>query len=184
MRVVSFVLVAFVCSAWSILVGCSRGPESPTADPHAGGSSHTHAAHAHSHAGEHAHAHDELGPHGGHLIELGHSGNYHAELLEDFAAGRVVVYILDGRLQPLAIDAPAIVLTITAAGKTTAHELAAAGDEGAGGYSRFESSDPALLQAMEQSSVSGNLRVTIAGVPYVGRLAHRSHGAHELSGHR
>ncbi len=138
-----------------------------------------HAGHSHdgdnhdSHA--HSHEHGDTGPHGGHLIELGRKRKYHAELVENDAAETVTVYILDAHLGELAISGKSIYLNLATGGETTAYEMVAAGDGQSANCARFESTDKALFRVWEHGEVTGKLRVTIEGVPYVGRIALHDH---------
>ncbi len=139
----------------------------------------------HSHDGAnhdgHAHGHDhgDTGPHGGHLIELGRNGKYHAELVENDAEETVAIYILNAHMKELAIAERSIVLNLTTDGETAAYGMVAAGDGQSANHSRFESTDKALFRVLERGEISGKLRVTIEGVPYVGRISHHEHAHHD-----
>lgn len=123
-----------------------------------------------------ADAHHDEGPHGGHIIELGRNHKYHAELVEDDANETVTVYILDTNMKELPIDAASVSLSLTAAGETTSFELTAVAADDAAGSSRFESSDKKLFAALERGEeVTGKLRATIDGTPYVGNVEHHEH---------
>ena len=135
--------------------------------------------HGHNHDGDdhdghgHSHEHGDKGPHGGHLIELGHNHRYHAELLGNDATESVTVYILDTHMKELPIGERLIFVSLTVSGETTAYEMVAVGDGPNEHQSRFVSPDKALFRALEQGGeVFGKLRVTIEGVSYVGRIAH------------
>ena len=72
---------SLLCLAALVLVGCTgsenKDQDSTTqADPHAG------------------HNHATLGPHHGHLVELGDE-DYHAEWRFDNSSGKVTIYLLD-----------------------------------------------------------------------------------------
>ena len=166
------ILLTAVLTTPVFLAGCSSNAPSPSA------SSRADPDHGHSHA------HGETGPHGGHLIELGRNHKYHAELVQNDSAESVIVYILDTHMKELAIGESSIILNLTADGETTAYEMLAAGDGHSAGHSHFASTDQSLFRALEQrGGLSGKLRVTIEGVPYVGRIAHLDH-AHNDSTHR
>jgi len=150
--------------------------------PHAN-SQHDHEGGQHSHgtadtsAHVHAKDHGDEGPHGGHLIELGRNHAYHAELVEIDATQSIVVYILDSQMKEVPIDHDTIVIHMAIDSRTNTHVLKAAEGETAGGFSRFTSTGNAMFEALEHNDeLQGKLRVTIKGVPYVGRLAHRAHG--------
>ena len=120
------------------------------------------------------HDHPSEGPHGGRLIELGHDHKYHAELVEDDHAQTVIVYTLDEHFRELAIAEPTLTLHLTGSDQPTAFELRGETNGREGGYSRFVSTDTSLVQMLAGGAkLSGKLRVTIDGVPYVGRIASR-----------
>lgn len=163
----SISLAAIGLLTGSALVGCGSNQISEGDAP----SAHDH-AHDHGAMGSHG----DIGPHGGHLIELGRNHKYHAELVEDHDTHSVTVYLLDSHMHELAIGESSILLNLTFNGQTTSYELAAyvAGNET--GSSKFIASDMALFHALEShGDVSGKLRVTIDGVPYVGLLTHHAH---------
>ena len=179
--VVRFVSLAAAIAAFSTLSGCN----SQQAHDHSGHdhSGHNHGAHAAmsaaSHGGASAHNHGDEGPHGGHLIELGHGHAYHAELIENDATESVTVYILDTHMAELPIEQETILLNVTVDGRSNAYQLTARDHNDAIGHSRFESADKQLFHTLEQHpKLTGKLRVTIKGVPYVGLIARniRVHG--------
>ncbi len=144
--------------------GCGSGNNTPSP------------AHDAEAAHDHSHEHATEGPHGGHLIELGHDHKFHAELVEDDAAEMITIYILDAQLNEVVVDQPSLLISLTADGASNSFELLAAKSDGAAGSSRFESSDKDLFQALAQyGDVTGKLRVTIDGTPYVGTLDHHDH---------
>ena len=120
-------------------------------------------------------AHPHEGPHGGHIIELGRNHQYHAELVEHGSIQTVTVYILDKDLKDYPISKPTITLVLTVDGSSKTFELRAVGVS-EGMTARFDASDSSLHAAMEASEeAEGKLRVTIDGVPYIGRIAHNGH---------
>lgn len=151
----------------AFFVGCGSGSSTSTPDTDAAGEDHD--AHEHD-----EHEHGETGPHGGHLIELGRSHEYHAELVEDDSKQTVSVYILDKDMKELAIGEAAISLTLTVGDKTQTYEMAAAGEGET--RSEFASADKSLFESFEHhGEISGKLRVTINGTPYVGAIDHHEH---------
>ena len=167
--VVRFISLAAAIAAFSTLSGCN----SQQAHDHSG---HDHGAHAAKSAAsdgdDSAHNHGHEGPHGGHLIELGHGHAYHAELVENDATESVTVYILDTHMAELPIEQETILLNVTADGQSNAYQLTARDDNNAIGHSCFESADKQLFHTLEQHpKLTGKLRVTIQGVPYVGHIA-------------
>lgn len=157
------------------LAGCDSGGSSSTAPSH-DEEGHDHKGHDHGaedHKG-HDHEHGETGPNGGHLIELGRNHKYHAELVENDAAGTVSIYILDTHMKELAIGEASIILSLTSDGETISYEMGAMGEGET--HSQFESADKALFQTLEKhGEVTGKLRVTIDGVPYTGSIEHHEH---------
>jgi hypothetical protein len=130
-----------------------------------------------------AHEEEYEGPHGGHLIELGREHEYHAELVEDEKAKMITVYMLDKKLKEMAIDQPLVVMNLMVDGHAKTLELAAANAID-GKASRFESSDPALFEALFKHEATGKFRATINGVPYSGDIKHdHDHDDHDDHGH-
>ncbi|MCA9124157.1 MAG: hypothetical protein H6822_02225 [Planctomycetaceae bacterium] len=157
----------------------------PPGDDHSDHEGHDHGAEGHDddHAG-HDHGNEHKGPHGGHVIELGRSHEYHAELVDDEAAGSLTVYILGKDLKELAIDANPLVMNLVVDGQAKTFQLAAATE---GQASRFNSQDKALFEALHVHEASGKLRVTINGAPYTGDVEHHDHhgdeGGHDSHKH-
>ncbi len=171
--VVRFVSLAAAIAAFSTLSGCNSQQAHHAEHDHSG---HDHGAHAAKPA---AHNHGDKGPHGGHLIELGHSHAYHAELIENDATESVTVYILDTHMAELPIEQETILLNVTADGQSNAYQLTAVDGSNTIGHSIFESADKQLFHTLEQHpKLTGKLRVTIKGVPYIGHIARniRAHG--------
>ena len=128
-----------------------------------------------------AHDHPSEGPHGGHLIELGHE-EYHAELVEDDSANKVTIYLLDsGAKKAVPIDAKEVTVNASVAGKPRQFKLPAVSQQGdsAGTASRFELADEELFEAIEHAESKARLAVTINDKPYTGNLAHDEHGEHK-----
>jgi len=126
--------------------------------------------HEHDHDG-HEHGHEHEGPHGGHVIELGKSHEYHAELVDDEQAETVTVYILDNDLQELPLEQQTLALNLIVDGAAQTFELPAAGAPGATA-SRFDAPDKAAFEALHEHDASGKLRATINGTPYSGVVHH------------
>jgi hypothetical protein len=125
------------------------------------------------------HEHPTEGPHGGDLIELGHDHKYHAELLQDDVAQTVIVYTLDEQFRELSIAEQVLTLHLTASDQPKTFELQGETDGRQIGCSKFVSADASLLQMLAGGTrLNGKLRVTIDGVPYVGRIASRDSHAH------
>jgi hypothetical protein len=110
------------------------------------------------------------GPHGGHVIELGRNHKFHAELVEDHESRTVRVFVLDGEMQELPIQATTLVLNLTTGDKTTTFDLASANP---GGLSaEFLTTEAALMDALHAEGAVAKLRVAIQGATYVGTLDH------------
>ncbi|MFP6677028.1 MAG: hypothetical protein VB878_18230 [Pirellulaceae bacterium] len=158
-------------------VGCSDG-DSGQDGPDQSNSASSNGDHDHAH-------HDEEGPNGGHLIDLGHGHDYHAELVEDDATETVTIFILDKDQKPLSISASSISLSLNSNGESQSFELATAGEGENAKSDRFNSTDKALFEILEQpGDLTGKLRVTIDGTPYVGNIDHHAHDHdHSTHGH-
>ena len=128
------------------------------------------------------HEHDEhQGAHGGQVIELGRSHEFHAEIVEDETTRAVTVYVLGQDLQQQPIDAQTIKLSLVIDSRPQTFELAAHGAE-EGKAARFQSTDAQLFAALHEGRASGKLLVTINGKSYSGDIAphdHRDHAGHD-----
>lgn len=156
----------FVFLAVMGILGCGSGEVAERNSVGAG------SPHGHSYTGDYVHR----GPHDGHVIELGHDHKYHAELVENNNSERLAVYILDRDLNEISIGQKSIVLILSAGGGATSYKLDAVDHARSPAVSRFDSTDKALFHTWEQyADLTGKLRVTIEGVPYVGHVAHHSH---------
>ena len=122
----------------------------------------------HDESGHHA----EKGPHGGHLLELGHDHKFHAELVEDHEADRVTVYILDGNMKEYPIAEPDVTLAISVG--SGAYVLPAVEPKD-GKAARFDVTDEDLHKQLEHEGAEIKLRVTIDGTPYTGALKSHRH---------
>ena len=121
------------------------------------------------HEGGHNHAHEHGDPpHGGTLIELGDE-EYHAELVQDKAAGTVTVYILDSHVEnPVPIAAEEI--TISAKSQSFALKAEPQEGEPQGQSSRFVSRDQALNDLIAGDDVHAKLILKIGENPYNGDI--------------
>ena len=167
----------FAClllSATMIGVGCERsGVES------SGNSTPSPVTDGHDH--DHDHATDaHAAPHGGHLIELGHDHQYHAELVDDHETKTVTVYVTDHDLQPLALNAATINLKLTVGGQTQAFDLGAVTGEPKG---QFQSDAVELWKMLESSKMSGKVTVIIDDKPFAGTFDHHAHDDHAHDDH-
>lgn len=158
----------------TFLVGCGASTTTgeTSADRH-----HENDGHDHS-AGEHSH----IGPHKGHLIELGTNEEYHAELLHDEAAHRVTVYILDGEAKKnVAVTQPELVINVVSGGTPQQFKLAAVtqANEMAGMASCFQLEDHKLCDALDSPDSKGRLAIDINGKRFVGELEHHDDDKHK-----
>jgi hypothetical protein len=142
--------------------------------------------HAHDHE---EHGHDEEGPHGGHIIELGHD-EYHAELTHDEEANLVGVYFLAGDAKTSKpISAESVIINVSADREPTTYTLAASPLEGetADQPSYFELVSEPLNTVVsgksEAAKATARLNVTIDGKPYVGLIETEAHDHDHDHGH-
>jgi hypothetical protein len=148
------------------LQGCGKGqaPEGGTA------------------ADDHGHSHEEVGPHNGHIIELGADG-YHAELTHDDAEHRVGIYILDGAAKAAApIDAQSVTIRVSVADKPSEYQLPAVDqpDDPEGKASYFELVNEELCKIVcgeVEEAENARVNITIDDKPYVGII--ETHHEHE-----
>lgn len=136
----------FVAALLLPVSACQRGgPSEPSVTGRQAGSHDDH-GHDHSHGG---HAHEELGPHGGHLVDLG--GEYRAEWLHDDATGQVTVLLLaqDGRTE-VRTSAESITLEVSIGGNARRYELKPADrGEDPATASEFHIVDRPLVEALK-----------------------------------
>lgn len=166
----SLLLALFAVSIFAI--GCDDSASDKTdstedtseIDPHKG---HDHSSDDHG---------DHTAKHGGHLIELGRNHEYHAELVDDHKTESITVYMMDGDMKPLTVNASSITLVLTAGEKTETFELMASQP---GGAAQFASNDAKMMEIIEGEDVKGKLRVAIDGKPFSGAFDHLGHGHEE-----
>lgn len=150
-----------------LAAGCSPEPVAPPGAAQAG--SHDHAAHGHEHG--HSHAHDAGhgdSLHGGKLIELGKE-EYHAEVVDNQAAGSLLIYVLDGSAKKsMPIAAEEITINLKQAGKPAQFKLPAYPDsrDPEGKSSRFISSDKDLLAGLTEKGSEAQLVLEINGAQF------------------
>lgn len=132
------------------------------------------------HEGADAHAHAESGPHGGRLIELGR-GEYHAELVRDESASRVMVYLLDRKASgAVASDAPELTLNLVIAGQPRQVKVSADRQttDPEGQASRYSTNDASVLEALHDTKTNGRLLASVAGKQFSGALTPHDHHSH------
>jgi hypothetical protein len=162
--------------------GCGNGDKTAAND----GKS---AAHDHDHG--QGHDHSALGPHDGHIIELG-TESHHAELTHDDDENRVGVYILDGEAKGAApIEAEFVVINTSVDGQPTEYVLPAvrSPEDAEEKSSYFELVSEPLTVIVSGRSDKPNTRarinVEIDGKPYVGIIEteHHDHNHDHSHGH-
>jgi len=160
--------------AVALIAGCSAKTASNenTPERHHEGDGHDHSAKEHSH----------LGPHGGHLIELGSEEAYHAELLHDDKSQRVTVYILDGKGKDnVAISQPEMVVNIVSGSEPKQFKLVAVSqaNELRDMASCFQLENEELCSALDAKDCKGRLAVIINGKQYIGEIDGHGHEDHD-----
>ena len=149
-------------------MGCKQtDPQSP------GTTFTTTQAPADDHAGHDHAATDHAAPHGGHLIELGHAHEFHAELLDDHKTATITIYLLDADLKPLSNNAATVSVVLSAGENTETFDLLASQP---GSSAEFKSSDAKMMAMIDGEKISGKLRVTLDAKPYTGSFEHLEHG--------
>jgi hypothetical protein len=159
----NFTLLVAMVALTILAVGCSNTSTTSTAGTTDAGTD-SHAGHDHA-------AHSDTGAHGGHIIELGHNHEYHAELVDDHETETVTVYMMDGDMKPLQIEQQTVTLILTAGDESQTYELPAAGES----TSEFSLSDENMVKLMDAENASGKLRVTIDDKPFSGTFDHHAH---------
>jgi hypothetical protein len=181
----AYVAVSF--AAVVAFVGCSSKPASKPA----GGDTHTHDDHGHDHA------HAALGPHDGHILELG-TEDYHAELTHDDDANRVGVYILGSDAKTLKpIKAETVTINVVIDEKPAQYELKAAAPAGEpeGSSSYFELVHEPLCKLvagkLDAKGAKAELRITVDGTPHTAKIDvephdhdHHDHGHDHSHDHK
>ncbi len=191
MRKLSLLFAVAAISVFSI--GCDNSGTKGASGTTGGSGTTTDDEHGHSHEGEDAHdhgegehgedehaghdhsehGHSELGPNGGHIIDLGHDHEYHAELLDDHKTEAITIFMHDGDLKPMKIAQEKVTLVLTAGGESNSFELTAL-EEGEG--SAFRSEDANMMKMIDSGKAKGKLRVTIKDKPFSGSFVHEAHG--------
>jgi hypothetical protein len=174
LQLASVVLLTALCAVG--LSACSKGQP--------GGES----GHAHEHEGD-EHAHGDMGPHDGHIVELG-TEEYHAELVHDDATHKTGVYILGSDAKTAKpVEAKLVTINVLADGQTSQYQLPAVlqvGDE-AGKASYFELVDEALCKIVcgesEAKNVQARLSLDIGGKPFGGVIETDAHEHEHDHGH-
>lgn len=141
--------------------------------------------HGHDHDGEghpdhegHESHDDDHGSHasprGGHIIELGRDHQYHAELIDNHDDRSIMIYILDGKMKNLKINAETASLTLISGDGAQTFELVEVGKDDDQGSS-FSVKDETAFELIKTDGVEGKLRVSIDGKPFTGTFKHHDH---------
>jgi len=146
-----------------IVAGCNSSsdqPKTPT-DPHAG------------------HDHSSLGPHGGHVLELGEE-DYHAEWRFNNDSGKVTVYLLDAAAKKAVTTTAATISVQVKVGEDTSdYKLPAINqsDEDPATTSEFELVDTVMLEYLKGvgHGIDATLTVVIGDKEYSGAFGHLPH---------
>ena len=165
--------LALVGVALFTLSGCGKAP--PAGDGEAG----------HEHA---EHDHEAMGPHDGHIIELG-TEDYHAELTHDEASHKVGIYLLGGDAKTAKpIPVTEVKIKVSADGAFNEYVLAAVPQAGEqGGASYFEVVSEPLCDVVcgesEAENVQARLSFEVDGKPFVGMIETAPHEHDHEHGH-
>ncbi|MBA2116397.1 hypothetical protein [Bremerella alba] len=156
------------------LSGCNTA-KTDTADSgeHADDHGHDHGEDGHSH-GDEGHSHD-LGPHGGHLIELG-GEKYHVEWDHDDEAKILTFYVLDADAKKdVAIADENIKITVAVDDAKKDFEVPAVRSEGETTTAKFETKDADLFALVTADEANATVTLEIEGTPYEGEIEHHAH---------
>ena len=156
-----------VCLAALVMVGCNSSSETgdhkpaEPADPHAG------------------HDHSSLGPHGGHILELGNE-DYHAEWRFDNDSGKVTIYLLDSAVKKaVTTTATSISVQVTHGDNVSDYELPAINqsEDDPPTTSEFELVDTVMLELLKGvgHGIDASLKVVIGDKEYTGAFGHLPH---------
>ena len=169
--------ILMVAAIFSLTACNSQQPVSPAPTDDLGYD----AAHGGGHDDHHghAHSHEALGPHEGHVIELGDE-EYHVEWLHDDESGLVTVYILDSAMKAeVPIEARTLTVEYTVGKEQHPHELTAVESEGSDGTktARFEVTSKSLISALKMAGqgVDATIAIEIDGKPFTAKFEHGSH---------
>lgn len=178
-RMQPIVYLFVVCSFAVWISGCSSSA-GPAGGPPAANQGDDHSGHDHSHGHDHGH----LGPHEGHLVEVGND-NYHLEWAHDDATGKITVYVLDGAAkEPAPIAANEIVIEriikTDEGDDSKEYKLAAVNptSDDPPQAAEFAIVDKALLTALQAvgHGVEANIYVVLDDKVHTGVIEHDDHG--------
>ncbi len=175
MKIGKLLLVLCALAVPFTLSGCNTA-KTDTADSgeHADDHDHDHGDHDH---GDHDHGHGghELGPHGGHLIELGEE-KYHLEWEHDDEAKVLTFYVLDSEAKkdvPVAGDN--ITITVAVGEDKKDFDVPAVRADGEEKTAKFETKDADLFALVTDEDTKATVAVEIDGAPFEGEIEHHAH---------
>lgn len=156
-----------VCLVVLIVAGCNSSSDT---------SSNQSAAPADPHAG---HDHSSLGPHGGHVLELGEE-DYHAEWRFNNDSGKVTIYLLDAAVKkPVTTTAATLSVQVKVGEDVSDYELPAINqsDDNPPTTSEFELVDTVMLEYLKGvgHGIDATLTVVIGDKEYSGAFGHLPH---------
>ncbi|MEZ6056680.1 MAG: hypothetical protein R3C01_08245 [Planctomycetaceae bacterium] len=134
----------------------------------------------------HDHDHGGLGPHLGHIIELGEE-EYHAEVTLDITTRELAVWVLGPDSKTLApLTNATVALQLTVDGKEQELTLTAAPQEGEseGAASKYEWKGEPLADSIKDAEMLvGSISVAFAEKSYTGKITHDHGHGHDDHGH-
>lgn len=169
--------LAIVCFSFP-LSGCDQ--PAPIQNSATSTDEHGHSHDGETHAGhddhqEHGHDHSSsAAPHGGQIIDLGRDGKYHAEMTDNHDNESITVYLLDGNMQSVQVDADSVSLTLISGDDAQTFKLLP-DQQTDDGVSSFTLLDETAFDLWEAEGTEGKLRVEIDGKPFSGSFAHHDH---------
>ena len=113
--------------------------------------------------------HEHTPPHGGEMLELGNEEG-HLELMHDHDGGNVTVWVYDGKMKPVRVAAPTIVVQMKAGG-TQEFTLTAVDPQPDGTSDTWKGQHDGL----KTDPWEGRIRVTIGGKPFQSPLEGPAH---------
>ena len=171
MKIGKLLLVLCALAVPFTLSGCNTGKPDTAGngehvDDHDHGDGHSH--------GEGGHSHD-LGPHGGHLIELG-GEKYHLEWEHDDEAKVLTFYVLDGDAKnDVAIAGDNIKITVAVDDAKKDFDVPAVRAEGEDKTAKFETKDADLFALVTADEAEATVTLEIEGTPFEGEIEHHAH---------
>ncbi|MEW4564142.1 hypothetical protein AB1K70_16510 [Bremerella sp. JC770] len=175
MKIGKLLLVLCALAVPFTLSGCNTAKTDTDAGEHADDHGHDHGDHDHDHGhGEGGHSHD-LGPHGGHLIELG-GEKYHLEWDHDDEAKVLTFYVLDADAKKeVPIAAENITITVAVDDNKKDFDVPAVRADGADTTAKFVTEDADLFALVTADEAKSTVTLEIEGAPFEGEIEHHAH---------